>query len=157
MKSTPDSSFGASSAPGHPRWARWSAARRAQDGSMTDVAHAPGNPTAARLAALAVPAIAVGVGCAVTLIALSTVAARLQDLLWTVLPESLGVATESRWWTFGMLTEVGVAVGLVVWKVPGHAGPDPATTGLVGAPLPLAVLPSLAVAIVLGLAGGVSL
>ena len=124
---------------------------------MTDVAHAPGNPTAARLAALAVPAIAVGVGCAVTLIALSTVAARLQDLLWTVLPESLGVATESRWWTFGMLTAVGVAVGLVVWKVPGHAGPDPATTGLVGAPLPLAVLPSLAVAIVLGLAGGVSL
>ncbi|MFI6441442.1 hypothetical protein [Streptomyces sp. NPDC050759] len=29
-----------------------------------------------------------------------------------------------------MLTATGVTVGLVVWKVPGHAGPDPATTGL---------------------------
>ncbi|SUA45023.1 putative ion channel protein [Nocardia africana] len=98
-----------------------------------------------------------GIGCAVTLIALSVAANRLQDLLWTDLPQGLGVADDSRWWTMAMLTAVGVAVGLVVWKVPGHAGPDPATTGLVAEPLRLSVLPSLTLAIVIGLAGGVSL
>ena len=41
--------------------------------------------------------------------------------------------------------------------VPGHAGPDPATVELAGPPLPLSVLPSLAVALILALAGGVSL
>ena len=117
----------------------------------------PTNPPASKLAALAVPAILAGVGCALTLIALSVVASHLQDLLWTDLPETLGVADDSRWWTFGMSTAVGVAVGLVVWKVPGQAGPDPATTGLVEKPVRLSVLPSLALAVLIGLAGGVSL
>lgn len=35
-----------------------------------------------------------------------------------------------------MLTATGVLVGLVVWKVPGHAGPDPGTLGLDAVPLP---------------------
>lgn len=114
-------------------------------------------PTTRQLAALSIPAILVGVGCALLLIGISVLAEKLQDLLWTTLPDSVGVAGESRWWIFGILTVVGVAVGLVVWKMPGHAGPDPATTDLVSAPLGLSALPSLAVVLVLGLAGGVSL
>jgi H+/Cl- antiporter ClcA len=45
----------------------------------------------------------------------------------------------------------------VIRLVPGHAGPDPATTGLVEPPLPLFVLPGLVLALLLTLAGGVSL
>ena len=56
-----------------------------------------------------------------------------------------------------MLTLTGVAIGLVVTFVPGHAGPDPATIELGGPPIPVAVLPGIALAIVLALAGGVSL
>lgn len=114
-------------------------------------------PTARQLAALAVPAVAVGVLCALTLLALSLLADTLQDLLWTTLPDWAGVPDGSRSWTFGMLTAVGFVVGVIVWKVPGHAGPDPATTSLVSAPLPLSVLPGLAMTILVGLAGGVSL
>jgi len=56
-----------------------------------------------------------------------------------------------------MLLLTAVLVGLVVRFAPGHAGPDPATTGLVETPLPLRTLPGLGVALVLMLAGGVSL
>lgn len=56
-----------------------------------------------------------------------------------------------------ILTATGVAVGLVVWKVHGHAGPDPATTGLVDAPMSPGVVPGLLLASALALAGGVSL
>ncbi|SDC59967.1 ion channel protein [Rhodococcus tukisamuensis] len=114
-------------------------------------------PTTRQLAMLAVPAVAVGVGCALMLTGLSVLAGKLQKLLWTSLPDWAGVTADSRWWTFGMLTVVGLVVGLVVWKMPGHAGPDPATTGLVAKPLAPSVLPSLALVVVVGLAGGVSL
>ena len=60
-------------------------------------------------------------------------------------------------WMVVMLTATGVAVGLVVWKVPGHAGPDPATMGLNAPVLPPAVLPGLVLATALMLAGGPSL
>jgi hypothetical protein len=49
-----------------------------------------------------------------------------------------------------------VAVGPVVW-VPGHAGPDPATTGLDAPALPPAVLSGLVPATGLVLTGGPSL
>ncbi|MEE7235627.1 ion channel protein, partial [Escherichia coli B12:H4] len=39
----------------------------------------------------------------------------------------------------------------------GHAGPDPACAPLIGAPVPPSALPGLIVALILGLAGGVSL
>lgn len=115
------------------------------------------SPTTRQLAALAVPAVLAGIGCALLLIGVSVLAGWLQDLIWTTLPDSVGASGDSRWWIFGTLTVVGAAVGLVVWKMPGHAGPDPATTELVGPPLGLSVLPSLAVVLVIGLAGGVSL
>lgn len=115
------------------------------------------SPSTRQLAALAIPAVLAGVGCALLLIGVSVLAGQLQDLLWTTVPDAVGVAGDSRWWIFGTLTVVGAVVGLVVWKMPGHAGPDPSTTELVAPPLRLSVLPSLAVVLVIGLAGGVSL
>jgi H+/Cl- antiporter ClcA len=57
-----------------------------------------------------------------------------------------------------VLTATGVLVGLVVWKAPGRAGPDPATLGLaMTTPLPPVVVPGLLVAAMLMLAGGPSL
>ncbi|MCX5043415.1 ion channel protein [Aldersonia sp. NBC_00410] len=105
----------------------------------------------------AFPALVIGVGSALALIGISELADQLEHFLWDWLPDSFGTTGENRWWIFGMLTVVGLAVGLVVWLAPGHAGPDPATTGLVSAPLPLWVLPGLAVALVICLAGGTSL
>lgn len=55
-----------------------------------------------------------------------------------------------------MLVATGIGVGLVVWKVPGHAGPDPATMGLNAPVMPPAVLPGLVLATTLMLAGGPS-
>ncbi|MCX5206644.1 ion channel protein [Streptomyces sp. NBC_00237] len=114
-------------------------------------------PQARRLAPLILPALLVGVGSSLLLLALSWVSDRLQDVLWDRLPDAFGVSGTSAGWILGTLTSVGLVVGLVVWKVPGHAGPDPATTGLVDPPLPVRVLPGLALAVVIGLAGGVSL
>ncbi len=55
------------------------------------------------------------------------------------------------------LTATGIAVGLVIRYSPGHAGPDPATESLIGAPIATGALPGLLAALILGLAGGVSL
>ncbi|MFE0174727.1 ion channel protein [Streptomyces sp. NPDC059002] len=114
-------------------------------------------PQARALAPMIVPALLVGVGSSLLLLALSWVSERLQDVLWDRLPDALGVSGTSAGWIFGMLTVVGLVVGLVVWKTPGHAGPDPATTGLVDPPLPVRMLPGIALAVIIGLAGGVSL
>ncbi|MEV0317348.1 ion channel protein [Streptomyces sp. NPDC050658] len=114
-------------------------------------------PQARALAPLVVPALLVGVGSSLVLLLLSFVAERLQDLLWDVLPDAVGVDGTSAGWILGVLTAAGLVVGLLVWKVPGHAGPDPATLGLVDPPEPLRVLPGLALTVVVGLAGGVSL
>lgn len=108
-------------------------------------------------ALLSIPAILVGASAAIVLIALSSVADWLEEQIWSVIPAALGLADTTGWWTFGVLTLTGLVVGLIVWLVPGHAGPDPATTGLVAAPLPLRALPGLAAVLIIGLAGGVSL
>ena len=92
---------------------------------------------------------------ALVLLGVSSLAEQLQDVLWEALPDALGIGGYSVLWMIVMLTATGIAVGLVVWKVPGHAGPDPATTGLVEPPLPPDVLPGLLVVTVLTLAGGV--
>ncbi|MDR7183985.1 H+/Cl- antiporter ClcA [Microbacterium trichothecenolyticum] len=113
--------------------------------------------TVRRLVLLSIPAIVIGALSAVTLWGLNQVADQLETGLWTNLPKSLGIASDSPWWIFAVLTFTGIAVGLVVWLVPGHAGPDSATTELAATPLPLSVLPGLAVVVMLSLAGGVSL
>jgi H+/Cl- antiporter ClcA len=117
----------------------------------------PPAPTPRLLLALSAPAVIIGVLSAVVLWALDEVSELVQHGLWGVAPGALGVPDGSRWWIFLVLTVVGMAVGLIVWKMPGHAGVDSATTELVAEPPPLSVLPSLALAVVLTLAGGVSL
>ncbi|WP_455359939.1 ion channel protein [Streptomyces sp. SYSU K21746] len=123
---------------------------------------APG-PYAARpapartLLPLILPSLVVGVVASLVLLGVSAVAERLRDVLWETLPDALGVGRYSSLWVIVMLTATGFAVGLVVWKVHGHAGPDPATTGLVDPPIPHGVVPGLLLAAVLALAGGVSL
>ncbi len=52
-----------------------------------------------------------------------------------------------------MLTATGLAVGLVIRFSPGHAGPDPATEPLIGAPVQPSALPGLLLALIIGLAG----
>ncbi len=113
--------------------------------------------TTRRLLRSVVPALVVGVVSALTLLALSELATWIQHLVWDRLPQAWGVTTTRTWWTVLVLTLTGVLVGATVRWAPGHAGIDPATTELVSAPLPLRALPGLALALVLGLAGGVSL
>jgi H+/Cl- antiporter ClcA len=114
-------------------------------------------PQARRLVALAVPAAVVGVGSSIALILVSRVAGLLEHWLWSDIPGSLGIDPNGPAWIFGVLTLTGFAVGLVIVSVPGHAGEDPATEGLVAPVLPLRSLPGLVVATILVLAGGVSL
>lgn len=106
---------------------------------------------------LILPALVVGVGASLLLLGVSAAAESLQHVLWRNLPDALGIGRYSVLWTIVVLTATGVAVGLVIWKVPGHAGPDPATTGLDAPVLPPAVLPGLLLATALMLAGGPSL
>ena len=117
---------------------------------------APATPARALLP-LILPALFVGVMASLLFVGVSAVGEQLQDVLWQDLPDALGVGRYSVFWMLVMLTSTGVLVGLVVWKVPGHAGPDPATTGLDAPVLPPAVLPGLLLATVLMLAGGPSL
>ncbi|MFJ6937376.1 ion channel protein [Streptomyces sp. NPDC101132] len=109
------------------------------------------------LARLALPALVVGVGCSLLLIGVSEAADALQSVLWETVPDALGIGRYSVFWMLVVLTATGLAVGLVVWRVHGHAGPDPATTGLVDPPLAPGVIPGLLLASMLSLAGGVSL
>ncbi|APS20826.1 ion channel protein [Streptomyces sp. Tue 6075] len=121
--------------------------------------HPPQPPAtpARRLLPLVLPAIAVGVVCALILLGVSLLAERLQDVLWESLPDALGAGRFSSLWMVAMLTATGLAVGLVLRAVPGHGGPDPATTGLVDAPMRPGIVPGLLLVTVLALAGGVSL
>ncbi|MGW0597377.1 ion channel protein [Streptomyces sp. NPDC002776] len=120
---------------------------------------APAAPaTSARaLLPLILPALVVGVAAALLFLGVSEAAEALQHVLWQDLPDALGVGRFSVPWMLTVLTATGVAVGLVVWKAPGHAGPDPATTGLDAPALPPVVLPGLLLATALMLAGGPSL
>ncbi|MEU4039496.1 ion channel protein [Streptomyces collinus] len=128
----------------------------AQDTEQQARTTRPATP-ARTLLPLVLPAVAVGVGASLLYIGVSSAAEQLQHVLWGPLPNALGVGRYSVLWMFVMLVATGIAVGLVVWKVPGHAGPDPATTGLNAPALPPLVLPGLVLATALMLAGGPSL
>ncbi|MFK0159224.1 ion channel protein [Streptomyces sp. NPDC090493] len=128
----------------------------AQDTAQQALPTPPSAPARALLP-LILPALVVGVGSSLLFLLVSSLAERLQHVLWNNLPDALGVGRYSVLWMLVMLTATGIAVGLVVWKVPGHAGPDPATLGLEAVALPPAVLPGLVLATVLMLAGGPSL
>jgi H+/Cl- antiporter ClcA len=109
-----------------------------------------------RLLVLSVPAILIGIVSALVLWALDRLAEALQGVLWDTVPDALGI-DPSGWWIVLVLTATGLAVGVALTFLPGHGGPDSATTELVGDPLPIRVLPGLAIVTILGLAGGVSL
>jgi H+/Cl- antiporter ClcA len=114
-------------------------------------------PSIRTLLLLSIPAVAIGFGSAVMLWLLDLLSGWLQLALWQDLPHAFGLGDDNPWWTLSVLTLTGVAVGLVVWLVPGHGGPDSATTGLSSPPPPLRSLPSIGIVVILGLAGGVSL
>ncbi|MFD4572921.1 ion channel protein [Streptomyces sp. NPDC058417] len=117
---------------------------------------APATPARALLPSI-LPALVVGVLVSLLFVLVSGVAEQLEHVLWKNLPDALGIGRYSVLWMMVMLVATGIAVGLVVWKVPGHAGPDPATTGLDAPVLPPVVLPGLVLATMLMLAGGPSL
>ncbi|BEB71240.1 ion channel protein [Escherichia coli] len=115
------------------------------------------HPRARTMLLLSLPAVAIGIASSLILIVVMKIASVLQNLLWQRLPGTLGIAQDSPLWIIGVLTLTGIAVGLVIRFSQGHAGPDPACEPLIGAPVPPSVLPGLIVALILGLAGGVSL
>ncbi len=114
-------------------------------------------PSTRTIAREAVPSVLVGVAAAVIPIAMVLVTDQVTDLLYRWIPDLIGFDGYARWWIFAVLTGIGLLVGVLVWKAPGHGGPDPATAGLVGPPIPLRSLPSLALVVALALGAGVSL
>jgi H+/Cl- antiporter ClcA len=122
---------------------------------MSDVTPAP--VSVRTLLVGSIPALLIGIGSALTLRFLDVLSDQLSNVLWKVLPAAFGATNATPWWIFTVLTVTGAAIGLVVWLVPGHGGYDSAVTELSG-PFPkLTALPSLALVLVLSLAGGVSL
>ena len=89
------------------------------------------------------PALLVGVLSALILWILEQAADLLGGVLYKTMPGALGV-DPSGWWIILVLTLTGLAVGITLTVLPGHGGPDSATTELMGPPLPLKALPGLA-------------
>ena len=114
-------------------------------------------PSIRVLLLMAVPALLIGIGSAVVLRLIDLVSEELMHFLWTTLPANFGATEETPWWIFLVLTLTGAAVGAIAWLVPGHAGPDSATTELGGTPPKLGMVPTILLVSILGLAGGVSL
>lgn len=115
------------------------------------------HPRARIMLAFALPAVVIGVLSSLILVFVMMISGALQNLLWQNIPAVLNINTESASWTLFMLTLTGIGVGALIKYMPGHAGPDPATESLIGAPVAVNALPGLALALMLGLAGGVSL
>lgn len=110
-----------------------------------------------RLLTLVPVALAIGIGSSLILLAVDELATAVQSVLWKHLPGAFALSPYSAGWIILVLTCIGFLVGLAVWKLPGHAGPDPATVELAGPPPPVRSLPSLLLVTVLALGGGVSL
>jgi len=106
---------------------------------------------------LALPALLIGIASSLILLFMMRVAGILQTFLWQTLPATFGVSLFAPGWIITILTLTGIAVGLVIRFFPGHGGPDPASEPLIGNPVESSALPGLALAMILGLAGGVSL
>ncbi|MFU1855240.1 ion channel protein [Citrobacter portucalensis] len=115
------------------------------------------HPRARTMLLLSTPALIIGIASSLVLIVVMKVASVLQQFLWERLPVSIGIAQDSPVWIIGMLTLTGIMVGLVIRYSQGHAGPDPACEPLIGMPVPTSAIPGLLAALILGLAGGVSL
>ncbi len=114
-------------------------------------------PSVRQLLQLSVPAIIVGVVSALGLFLVDEAAHYVEEFLWVHLPQALNVAADSRWWIFGVLSVIGLVIGLIVTVVPGHGGRDSATVDLIAPPMQLIAVPGLVLVTILSLAGGVSL
>lgn len=114
-------------------------------------------PTPRAVLPMTLLSILIGVVAAGVLWIVDELAGLLEDAWWHALPTAFGVDGDSPWWIFVILTVTGVLVGLVRWVVPGRGGIDTATVELAAPPQPLATVPSIAIASILVLAGGVSL
>ncbi|MEU1460087.1 chloride channel protein [Streptomyces sp. NPDC005727] len=72
----------------------------------------------------------------------------LEHLLWAALPAEFGWSVPPWWWPLPLLTVAGLAVGLVVTRLPGAGGHIPAgglhTAGMAPAALPGVILAALA-------------
>ena len=90
---------------------------------VTTPEHAPAATPARALLPLIVPALVVGIASSLLLLGLTELADQLKDVLWEVLPDALGIGRYSVLWMIMVLTATGLAVGLVVWKVPGTPVP----------------------------------
>ena len=115
------------------------------------------HPRARTMLLLSMPALLIGVASSLVLIAVMKVASVLQQFLWERLPISIGIAQDSPFWIIAMLTLTGGMVGLIIRYSHGHAGSDPACEPLIGMPVSTSALPGLLAALIVGLAGGVSL
>ncbi len=124
---------------------------------MSEVAGDTPSRSVRRLLKTVLPAIVVGVAASLLFLLIEYLSTQIEHFLWDFLPHQLGFGGSDKWWIVLLLTVTGLAVGLVVAFVPGHAGPDPATEGLIGPPMPVALVPSVLLAAILALAGGVSL
>ncbi len=101
-----------------------------------------------KLLALVLPALVVGVGSSLVLFGITELADVLERLIWP----------SFEWWRILLvLTLAGTLTGLLIWRFPGHAGPDPATEGLVAPPMPAWVVPGVLLAAIVTLSCGVSL
>src|SRR5690606_19912069 len=128
----------------------------AQDSAPEAPSTAPATPARALLPSI-LPAPLVGVTASLLLVGVGAVAELIQDVEERPAPVAGGVGRHSVLWMSVVRLASGIVAGLVVWKVPGHAGPDPATTGLDAPVLPPAALPRLLLATALMLPGGPSL
>lgn len=117
----------------------------------------PASPGIRTLLLMSVPALLIGIGSAVVLRLLDLVSEELMHFLWNYLPGLFGASESTPWWIFLVLTATGAAVGAIAWLVPGHAGPDSATTELGGTPPKMLAVPTILAVTILGLAGGMSL
>ncbi len=115
------------------------------------------HPSPRQLALVSVPALVVGVLSGLLLASIDIVAEELEHVLWDLVPSSLGIGEDAHWWALIVLTVIGILVGLLIWKFPGHGGHDSATVELFAPVLKLSALPGVAIVLILGLAGGVSL
>ncbi len=115
------------------------------------------HPRARTLLLLALPALTIGVASSLVLLLVMKIATLLQTILWSGIPWRLGIAPDSPGWILSILTLTGIAVGLVIRFSREHGGPDPVTVPLINAPVSVKALPGLVLALILGLAGGVSL
>lgn len=115
------------------------------------------HPRARTMLMLALPALLIGIASSLILLFMMRVAGILQTFLWQTLPATFGVSLFAPGGIITILTLTGIAVGLVIRYVPGHGGPDPASEPLISTPVESRALPGLALAMILGLAGGVSL